>query len=399
VEPRDSVPHLGVLPDDGPESDVPALIDHERDRESNAQAEQEQAHHTPRIDVENTTASLAGAELDRLLALSTRTRELLPTQPYDAVASDLVRESASPPSSRETAPAAAAPVDPAPSPPSPVPPPSSPVPVRDAEDPSRVPEAPAPSAPASAAPHPSAPPPAASPSQAPPAASLSQAPPPSPSQAPPPPPQRFALPSAPAEWPGARDRRRRQITIAIAVASVAAIALLIAVASSDDTPDPGPTPSATTPPPPPPPPAPTASSPPPPTPAEAEAQAALAKLRDGIGDCVRHSISTLPGTSTAIPPALKSAAGSGYTPSPGDWKTAVWSCTRFRLTMPMRFQIQWQIIKQGAEGAGLVWVDNDGDGRADRAFSFRATVPSKGEVTLGEIGPTDPSRPILAAPR
>src|SRR5262249_46189925 len=125
--------------------------------------------------------------------------------------------------------------------------------------------------------------------------------------------------------------------------------------------------------PPPPPPPPRAPDPTPQSQAEIEARAALAQLRDGLRECLVHGNTPLPGNAPAIPANLKSAAGAGYVSTPADWRTAMWACARFKQTAPMHFQIQWQLVKVGAEGAGVAWIDEDGDGKPEKAFSFKAT--------------------------
>ncbi len=74
------------------------------------------------------------------------------------------------------------------------------------------------------------------------------------------------------------------------------------------------------------------------------------------------------------------ASGAGYTALAADWKTAVWSCAKFKLDAPMRFQLQWQIVKPNVEGLGLAWIDDDGDGDPDRAIGFRATAKGTRDV-------------------
>ncbi len=123
---------------------------------------------------------------------------------------------------------------------------------------------------------------------------------------------------------------------------------------------------------------------------------ALAQLRDGIGTCVREGIGTLPGSSPAVPRLLTMTRAPGFITLRPDWSSALWGCARFRLSEPMRFQLQWQVVKLNVEGLGVAWIDHDGDGAADRAFAFRATAgQNKGEVTLGEITPIEASHPVL----
>ena len=128
--------------------------------------------------------------------------------------------------------------------------------------------------------------------------------------------------------------------------------------------------------------------------AEIDARTALTRLRGGMGDCVRRAIGSLPGSSPAVPLTMKQTSGAGYTAVPADWRTAVWSCARFRHDAPMQFQVQWQSVKPGAEALGLAWVDDDGDGEPDRAFGFRATAKGAHDVELGEVEPVE-MRPVF----
>ena len=132
---------------------------------------------------------------------------------------------------------------------------------------------------------------------------------------------------------------------------------------------------------------------PPVGPIEDEVQEALARLRDGVGRCVRDNIRVLPGTSPAIPPALDALKGGAYTSSTSDWATPVWACAGFKMAAPQRFQLQWQQTKTNKEGRAVAWIDDDRDGKADRAFGFSAKLKKRGEVEIGEIGPVDASIP------
>lgn len=136
-----------------------------------------------------------------------------------------------------------------------------------------------------------------------------------------------------------------------------------------------------------------AISPPPEAPAgspEAEAMAALGRLREGLAGCVRDVIGVLPGSSPAVPPSFQVLARGPYKSSPRDFRSPVFSCIRYRETEPQRFQIQWQMVKHPGEGRGVAWIDDNGDGKPDRAFGFRAALVQKNEVDLGEIGPLSP---------
>jgi hypothetical protein len=205
-------------------------------------------------------------------------------------------------------------------------------------------------------------------------------------------PARASLPSAGgAEWPGEKDRKRRARMILLGTGALAAIGLLYLAFTEPEPAPPAPV-AVAAPEPPPPPPAP--SAPKPQSPAEIEARKALSKLREGMGDCVRHVIGSLPGSSPAVPAAMKQASGAGYTALPADWKTAVWSCAKFRYDGPMQFQLQWQSARPGAEAMGLAWIDDDGDGEPDRVLGFRATAKPTRDVELGEIAPME-MRPVL----
>ena len=134
----------------------------------------------------------------------------------------------------------------------------------------------------------------------------------------------------------------------------------------------------------------------PPTRAETEAREALERLRGGLGACIRNGIHSLPGSSPAVPPSLAASKGGAYTPKPAEWRTAVWSCARFRIAGPMSFQVQWQLVKPAAEGLAVAWIDDDGDGAADRALGFHVTLGPRGEPVLGDVGPLPATHPVLA---
>lgn len=202
---------------------------------------------------------------------------------------------------------------------------------------------------------------------------------------------RTSLPSTGMEWPGARDRKRRAMTLVAIGTAIAMTGLLYLAFTEPEPPVPAPSSApldeAASP-------APVVSAQPVQSPAEVDARKALGRLREGIGDCVRHAIGSLPGSSPAVPPALKLTSGAGYAAPPADWKTAVWSCAKFRHDAPMRFQLQWQSVKPTVEALGIAWIDDDGDGEADRALGFRATAKGTRDVDLGEITPME-MRPVL----
>jgi hypothetical protein len=132
-----------------------------------------------------------------------------------------------------------------------------------------------------------------------------------------------------------------------------------------------------------------------PTAAERRAREALDRLRVGLDECIRHGIHGLPGSSTAVPAARASLSHGAYTAAAAEWKTPVWSCAHFQVTEPMPFQIQWQLVRPGAEGLAVAWIDDDGDGTVDRALGLGVTLGAKGEPSFGDIGPVDATRSVL----
>ncbi len=132
-----------------------------------------------------------------------------------------------------------------------------------------------------------------------------------------------------------------------------------------------------------------------PSPVEAQARAAMERLRAGLDDCIRRGLRSLPGSSPAIPPALPKARAAPYLPPATTWRTAVWSCAHFEIAEPMRFEIQWQLVRPGAEGLGIAWMDLDDDGVADRALGFTIKLGPRGDPETGEIVAMDPAKPVV----
>jgi hypothetical protein len=130
------------------------------------------------------------------------------------------------------------------------------------------------------------------------------------------------------------------------------------------------------------------------TAAEIQARETLERLRTGLDTCIRNGIHALPGGSPAVPPGLGALKDGAFTPTSGDWKTAVWSCAQFQMTDPMQFQLQWQLVKPNAEGRGVAWIDQDHDGVADRALGFSITLGAKGAPILGEIQGIEANTPV-----
>lgn len=135
------------------------------------------------------------------------------------------------------------------------------------------------------------------------------------------------------------------------------------------------------------------------SPAEAETRAALKRLGEGIATCARDTIGVLPGTSPAVPFALALIQKGPYASIPRDWSTPVWSCAKFRLESPQPFQIQWQMVKPSVEGMGIAWLDDNADGKPDRALGFRATLKQRGEPEIGPIEQLSPVPPVAPPPR
>lgn len=122
---------------------------------------------------------------------------------------------------------------------------------------------------------------------------------------------------------------------------------------------------------------------------EAEAIAALEQLKAAIATCVKTKIHKLPGTSPAIPPALTYLKNGPYKPLITDWTSPFFSCAPLKIDKPMPFVIQWQFHKPTASGMGIAWVDLDGNGVAEKAFAFKATLEKKDDLVLSAIEPID----------
>lgn len=239
-----------------------------------------------------------------------------------------------------------------------------------------------------------------------PLAAFAQAAPSSPNAVPIPPPQPAPI-AAPHDVdlgaPFATPSRTRPIVVGITVAALVALVAIILFSSSDEpdaaaptaAPSLAPAPATAT--------ATAAQSPPSSSPstspsasaADAAARAALEMLRVGLDECVRHGIGAIPGTSPPVPATLAATKGDGYVAQSIEWKSPVWSCTKVHIDTPMRFVLQWQSSRPGLEGQGVVWIDADGDGNADRALAFHATKTGKGEIATSPIGPIDPATKII----
>ncbi len=205
------------------------------------------------------------------------------------------------------------------------------------------------------------------------------------------PPARASLPSVTAQWPDEDARKRRSRMVVAIVGVLAAMGLVYLVVTEPDAAPTAPAPTVAVAVPLPP----AAAAPASRSLAEIDARKALTRLRDGMGDCVRRAIGSLPGSSPAVPATMKQTSGIGYTAAPTDWKTAVWSCAKFRHDAPMQFQVQWQSLKPGLEADGLAWIDDNGDGEPDRVLGFHATAKGAHDVDLGEIEPME-MRPVVA---
>ncbi len=129
--------------------------------------------------------------------------------------------------------------------------------------------------------------------------------------------------------------------------------------------------------------------------AEAEAKAALEKFGAGLARCVAETIHVLPGTSPAVPSSLAWLKNGSYQPGIRDFDSSVYACSRFKMTTPMPFLFQWQSDDvAGKKGSAVVWIDDDRDGKADRAFAFEAKLAKRNVAEIGPIVAIDPSRKI-----
>ncbi|MBL9027865.1 MAG: hypothetical protein JNL21_37080 [Myxococcales bacterium] len=129
--------------------------------------------------------------------------------------------------------------------------------------------------------------------------------------------------------------------------------------------------------------------------AEAEAKAALEKFGAGLAKCVAETIHVLPGTSPAVPSSLAWLKNGTYQPGIRDFDSSVYACSRFKMTTPMTFLFQWQSDDvAGKKGSAVVWIDDDRDGKADRAFAFEAKLAKRNVAEIGPIVAVDPSRKI-----
>jgi hypothetical protein len=128
---------------------------------------------------------------------------------------------------------------------------------------------------------------------------------------------------------------------------------------------------------------------------DAEARAALEKLSAGIKSCVATTIGKLPGTAPAVPSSLTWLKSGSYKPSLNDFESPVYHCAKFKIEQPMRFVIQWQSEDlKGTKGSAIAWIDDNGDGTADRAFGFSATLPKRKVAEIGPIEAVDAKRAI-----
>jgi hypothetical protein len=125
---------------------------------------------------------------------------------------------------------------------------------------------------------------------------------------------------------------------------------------------------------------------------EAAARAGLEKLGEGIKKCVAKTIHVLPGTSKAVPSAFGFLKKGAYDPLINDWSSPFYACTGFKVDGPMTYAIQWQLDPTNDFGTGIAWLDDDGDGKPDRAFAFKATLVKRDVIDVGPIEPTDASR-------
>lgn len=134
---------------------------------------------------------------------------------------------------------------------------------------------------------------------------------------------------------------------------------------------------------------------PPATGADAAAKAALERFGEGLKKCVAETIHVLPGTAPAVPSSLAWLKKGPYQPGIRDFESSVYTCSRFKLTDPMPFVFQWQSDDaKGKKGAAIAWIDENGDGTADRALGFTATLEKRNVAVIGPIESFDATRAI-----
>lgn len=127
---------------------------------------------------------------------------------------------------------------------------------------------------------------------------------------------------------------------------------------------------------------------------DAEAVAALEKLRDSVAACVTKNTHVLPGTSPPVPVTWSLLSSGTYQPSARDWGSPFFHCTQFRLDGPMRFRLQWLLEQPNWSGAGVVWIDDNGDGSVERSYAFQATLRGRDAVDFGPIRAIEPLRKL-----
>lgn len=127
--------------------------------------------------------------------------------------------------------------------------------------------------------------------------------------------------------------------------------------------------------------------------AASEARKDLARLREGLIACAPRS--ALPPTAAAVPSSLQLTRPDGYSSRPEDWRAPIFACAKWSPSGAMRYQLQWQSSRPFQEGEGIVWLDLNGDGTADEAFGFKATL-SSGKLEVGEIGAVAASHAVQA---
>lgn len=128
---------------------------------------------------------------------------------------------------------------------------------------------------------------------------------------------------------------------------------------------------------------------------EGAALAALDKLRAAVEHCTKNGTHVLPGTSPPIPDSFAKLKRGPYTPVARDFDSAFFHCSLLRLEQPMSFVLQWQLDEPSWRGTGVVWIDSDGDGEIDKAYSFYAQLKQKDEIQFAPVQPLDPKKRAL----
>ncbi len=134
------------------------------------------------------------------------------------------------------------------------------------------------------------------------------------------------------------------------------------------------------------------------SPGDEEAIHALEKLQASIIACAER-LHQLPGTTATVPPSFAALKAGPYKPGYRDFSAPTFACGRFRIEQPMSFVLQWQFKRAERAGTGVAWIDDGGDGVADRAYAFTVKMDEKGVPVPSKVAPADAKTPFEHAPR